>query len=105
MAIYAHLKPESHLNRFIPDGYVPLVHMMAIRPRDHTAPPCYLVAGFELEPAVVDQLAQYLYEKWRPECESIDQARAYICDPAGVPIQVNYFSSFSFTAPHTYLLM
>ncbi|MBD2259899.1 hypothetical protein [Pseudanabaena sp. FACHB-2040] len=103
MPILGSVKEDSPLFGIL-GRQVPLVHPLAIRPRDEAAPLCYLVAGHQLEPEQVEALAQHLHEIWQSEL-TLEEARAYITDPTGTPIKCEHFCGRSFTGKEAMLLL
>ena len=93
---WGHLVDTAPFRSVFPDGRVPLKGVFPIIPREAGAPPCYLVDVGELSSEQVEQLAALLWELWRPECESVDQAIRYIHDE-GLPLQVDHFASVATT--------
>ncbi len=79
-----------------PNGRVPLISIWPIIPREEGAPRCYLVNVAELSDDQVAHLAAMLLEMWRPECESVEQAAAYIREE-GLPLRVSWFSTIGTT--------
>jgi hypothetical protein len=91
MSSWGYLKADTPFAAIFPDGRVPLQSIMAIIPREEGAPRCYVVDGAQLTDQQVERLAARLYEIWRPECESAEQAAAYI--QGGLPLRADYFST------------
>lgn len=89
---WGHLKPDTPFAHIFPDGRVPLKGPLPIIPREGGAPPCYLIPGRELSEQQIQALAEMLWETWRPECESVEQAAAYIRGDA-LPLRAEWFSS------------
>jgi hypothetical protein len=89
---WGHLKEGTPFAHIFPDGRVPLKGPLPIVPREAGAPPCYLVPGHELSDDQIAALAAMLWETWRPECESAEQAAAYIRADA-LPLRAEWFSS------------
>jgi len=87
---WGYLNPDTPFAHIFPDGRVPLRSPFPIVPREAGAPLCYLVPGRELTEAQITALAEMLWEMWRPECDSIDQAAAYIRDDA-LPLRQDWF--------------
>lgn len=89
---WGHLHPGTPFAHVFPNGRVPLKAPLPIVPREEGAPLCYLVPGRLLSEAQIQALAAMLWEMWRPECESVEQAAAYIRDDA-LPLKQEWFSS------------
>ena len=87
---YAYLKPGSPFDHIFPGGRVPIRSPLQIVPRETGAPLCYLVPGDRLTEAQIAQLAALLFEQWRPECASVEEAAAYIRSDA-LPLRVDWF--------------
>lgn len=84
------LKPDTPFSAVFPDSLVPLRSIEPFIPRDYNCPPCFEVDADKLTDEQIQQLAQKLYEQWQPECESIEQAIAYIREP-GLPLKCEWF--------------
>jgi hypothetical protein len=93
---WGHLVATAPFLPIFPTGRVPLISIWPIIPREEGAPRCYLVNVAELSDDQVEQLAAMLWELWRPECESVEQAVAYIREQ-GLPLKVDWFSSVGTT--------
>lgn len=88
---WGYLIEGSPFGAIFPDGRVPLRSIIPMTPRERGAPPCYLVAIRELSEAQIAQLATLLWQQWRPECESLEQAVTYI-QTEGLPLRCSWFS-------------
>ena len=88
---WAYLSPDNFLWDVWPDGMVPISSPQAFIPREHGMPPCYEMDASRCSQSQLEILAANLYEKWKPECESVDQALAFIKGP-GLPLQCTYFT-------------
>lgn len=86
---WATLKTDTPFNEFFPDGRVPIVSPISIQPVDELAPFCYLVDGSKLSFSQAQGLANQLWQKWHPECESLEEAIHYIQE--GLPLDCNWF--------------
>lgn len=89
MASYAFCNPDSDLFPIFGDEAIPILSIVPIIPREHGAPPCYVILGRELSENVRHQLAMKLFEMWQPECESIEMASEYILE--GLPLKTTHF--------------
>ncbi len=87
---WAYLSPDNWLWDVWPDGMVPLKRPEAFIPREAGTPPCYEIDDKRCTQTQLEILAANLYERWKPECESHEQALAFIKDP-GLPLQCSYF--------------
>lgn len=92
---WATLRPDTPFSSLFPDRQVPIRSVIPIVPREEGAPPCYMVEGNLLADEQLRALAGLLLEMWSPECESIDQAIAYIRD--GLPLRCEWFNSVTTT--------
>lgn len=90
------LRPETPFREIFPDGFVPLKSLVPFIPREEGCPPCYEVDGDRLTDQQRLQLATDLFNRWQPECESVEAAIAYIREP-GLPLQVAWFHGFTTT--------
>lgn len=90
MASFAYLKQDSELRSIFPSGTVPIVSIVPAVPREEGAPLCYWVKGSELSEEQLHQLAELIFETWRPECESYDQALASVLND--LPLRTTHFS-------------
>jgi len=93
---WGYLRRDTPFARVFPDGRVPLRAPLPITPREAGAPPCYLVPGRELTDEQVAMLAAMLWETWQPECESVEQAAAYIRADA-LPLRAEWFETVGTT--------
>ena len=91
---WANLKPETPFNHLFPDGRVPIRSILPIIPREEGAPRCYLVPGDKLTAEQIMGLAQIIWRQWHPECQTLEQAIAYIRDDA-LPLKTDWFTSIS----------
>lgn len=91
MSSWGYLRADTPFADVFPTGRVPLRSIVPMRPRDESAPLCYVVDPAGLTEAQIAQLAAGLYERWRPECASVAAAAAYIRDP-GLPLRCAWFS-------------
>lgn len=87
---WAYLKENTPFNDIFPNRLVPIRSIFPIIPREYGAPPCYVVEGRFLSDEQIDQLAQRLFELWRPECESLRVAKEYI--GGGLPLKTDWFN-------------
>lgn len=90
---WANLKPDTPFSHLFPDGRVPIVSPLPIIPREVGSPPCYLVSGSLLTDGQLRELAELLWQRWQPECESLEQAIDYIRQNA-LPLRTDWFTSF-----------
>lgn len=100
---WANLKTDTPFDQFFPDGKVPLLTVVPIRPRDENSPPCYLVDGSKLTAEQIDGLAEMLLPMWSPECASKEQAVAYIRD--GLPLKCEWFRGVVSTDPKVFMAL
>lgn len=91
MTCWANCKRESEFYPIFGDQPVPIRSIVPIIPRELGAPPCYVVLVEDLELAQANALAEMLFQKWQPECQSIEQAKQYILD--GLPLKTSHFNS------------
>jgi hypothetical protein len=89
MASWAYLKLNTPFSQLFPDLRVSIRSIVPCIPREIGSPPCYVV--IDLEEWQVSGLAQILYERWQPECESLEQAAEYI--RGGLPLRCDWFDS------------
>lgn len=90
---WGHILPESELYSIFGDRPVPLQSIFPFIPREEGCPPCYLVLlDPEKHREQFEAMAQKLYEKWRPECASLLQAKEYLSSN-GLPLQQKHFIS------------
>jgi hypothetical protein len=89
MTSWAYLKPNTPFNQFFPDGWVPIRSIVPGIPREVGCPLCYIVVG--LEEWQIQGLAEMLYERWQPECDSVERAADYV--RGGLPLKCSYFDS------------
>lgn len=94
---FATLKEDTPFNAIFPDRFVPLKSIIPIVPRGEGMPECYVVEASQLADDQIEQLAELLYPMWSPECESVDQAIAYIL--GGLPLKTSWFSGCSTSDP------
>lgn len=93
---WGNLIDGSPLVSIFPDGRVPLISVWPIVPRERGAPRCYLVDVSLLSDEQIRALAELLYETWRHECSSADEAIAYMHDE-GLPLRISHFSTVATT--------
>lgn len=86
-----HLNPETPYAHIFPDGHVPLTSIWPMVPREIGAPTCYLLDVSELTDEQIADLALMVYERWKPEVASVEDAVAYILNP-GLPLETKWFS-------------
>jgi len=90
-----HLKSDSPFTAiFAPDGIVPLKSIVPMIPREEGCPKCYELDAEKLTEPQLQQLAELLYQRWQPECESIEMAVNYIREP-GLPLECKWFDGVS----------
>jgi hypothetical protein len=94
---WGHLKENTPFNEIFPDRRVPLRSIFSIIPREQGSPPCYIIDADFLTQEQISSLAQQLFELWRPECESIEQARDYIRQ--GLPLKTDWFNGAGSSSP------
>lgn len=94
---WAYLKDETPFNEIFPDRRVPIRSIFPITPREEGCPPCYIVDAQFLSQEQIDRLAQQLFELWRPECESLQQAKEYISN--GLPLKTDWFNGAGTSSP------
>lgn len=94
---WATLKEETPFNEIFPDRIVPVRSIFPIIPREAGSPPCYVVDSNLLSPEQVERLAQQLFEMWRPECQSLEEAKDYI--QHGLPLKTDWFNGVSTSSP------
>lgn len=94
---WAWLKDETPFNEIFPNRQVPIVSIFPIIPRELGSPPCYVVDAKFLSLEQIDRLAQRLFEMWRPECASLEQARKYIFQ--GLPLKTDWFNGAGSSSP------
>lgn len=90
MACWALCKPESEFYQIFGDHLVPIRSLVPIIPREEGSPPCYVVLIEELELFQANALAEMLFQRWYPECKTLDQAKQYIMD--GLPLKTSHFN-------------
>lgn len=100
---FGRLKEGTPFEGIFPDRSVPLRSVLPIIPREVGSPPCYLVPGDALSEEQVEALAQLL-PQWSPECQSIEQARAYIREDS-LPLKVEWFEVVGTTDPKILALL
>jgi hypothetical protein len=88
-----YLKDNTPFAHVFPDGKVHLVSMFPAIPREKGAPPCYWVDGSKLTPSQIEELAKMLYQMWKAECKSLDEAREYVSKE--LPLNTEWFTSRS----------
>lgn len=93
---WGYIVADAPFASIFPDGRVPLKALFPIIPREEGAPRCYLVDVAELSDDQVAALAALLWELWRPECESVEQAIAYI-RTEGLPLRTTWFTTVGTT--------
>lgn len=91
---WANLKPETPFSQLFPDGRVPIRSILPIIPREEGAPRCYLVPGSQLTDEQIRGLAELIWRQWQPECETLEQAIAYIREDA-LPLRTDWFVGIS----------
>lgn len=94
---WAYLREGTPFKEIFPTRRVPLKSAMPIVPREEGSPPCFVVDPAFLSTEQIDTLAQMLFELWRPECESIQQACEYIRQ--GLPLRIDWFTSVGSSSP------
>lgn len=88
MTNWVYIKKESYLYTIFGDRPVKVKSLVPAIPREEGAPPCYWALSSDLSDPEILQLSILLYQRWRPECESIAQAEAYIKEN-NVPLAVS----------------
>lgn len=96
MSTWGNLRPGTDLADIFPDGRAPLQSIVPIQPDLPGAPLCYVLNAAELSEIQITALATRLYAIWQPECESYEQAEAYIRDP-GLPVRISHFETVTTT--------
>lgn len=86
---WATLREGTPFAPLFPDGKVPIVSLISVKPDDEVAPLCYEVDVNLLSAEQVDGLAELLWLQWQPECSSKNEAAAYIRE--GLPIGCGWF--------------
>ena len=94
---WASLKEETPFNEIFPTRQVPIISIFPIIPREVGSPSCYVVDAEFLTSDQIEQLAQRLFEMWRPECASFEQAKEYIA--RGLPLKTDWFNGASSSSP------
>ena len=90
MTCFATCQAESEFYSIFGDRPVPIRSIVPITPREEGSPPCYVVLGEKLGQAQVNALAEMLFQRWSPECESIEQDKQYILE--GLPLKTSHFN-------------
>ena len=92
MAYTAHLKPDSFLWEFFPNGEVPIESVFPITPKNKKAPPCLKIDTKRLTGDQIEGLALELYQTWKQDMD-LDYARTYV--KTGLPISMDNFCGYS----------
>ncbi len=90
MTSHAYCSENSEFFSIFGSQAVPIKSIVPIIPREHGAPPCYVVLVEQLPLTIANQLAEMIYEEWQPECESLQMAKEYILQ--GLPLRITHFS-------------
>lgn len=94
---WGYLKENTPFNEIFPDRSVPLRSIFPMIPREQGSPLCYIINADFLTQEQISSLAQQLFELWRPECQSLEQAKDYIRH--GLPIKTNWFNGAGTSSP------
>ncbi|MEH2085997.1 hypothetical protein [Nostoc sp.] len=86
---YATLKDNTPFNQFFPDNQVPIVSLIPTIPA-LGAPECYVIDPKHLTKEQITGLAKLVYQKWKPECTSLEMAIQSV--ESGFPLNCEYFS-------------
>ncbi|WP_375470992.1 hypothetical protein [uncultured Nostoc sp.] len=92
MASHAYCNESSDFFPVFGNQAVPIRSIVPIIPREHGAPPCYVVLVDQLSESIIEQLAEMIFQEWQPECKSIQMAREYMLQD-GLPLRTTHFSS------------
>lgn len=94
---WAYLREGTPFKEIFPTRRVPLKSPLPIVPREEGSPPCFIVDPAFLSADQIDSLAQMLFELWKPECKSFEQASDYIRQ--GLPLRTDWFNSVGSSSP------
>ena len=78
MTNWVYIAKDSLLYQVFGDRPVEVESLIPGLAREGESPPCYLALASNMYDAEILQLSLMLYEQWQPECQSVDQAEAYI---------------------------
>lgn len=93
---WGHLTEDSPLRAIWTDGEVPLQLPIVLQSDSH--PPSYLLDPRLCTPEQLQAIAEWIYERWKPECTSVAEALAYIQAP-GLPLAITHFTGVGTTDP------
>jgi hypothetical protein len=89
---YATLKEETPFNHLFPDNDVPIISLSPVH-LGNGAPLCYVIDATYLSDFQINQLAEMTYQKYHPECTSIEMAIEYV--RRGVLVDCIHFSGMT----------
>lgn len=87
---WANLQPGTPFAHIFPDGEVPIVSIVPIRPNNGQGPLSYVVEASQLSDLQIYDLAALLLQRHPSGFPSIDDAVDYVSD--GLPIVCEWFS-------------
>ena len=87
---WANLQPGTPFAHIFPDGEVPIVSIVPIRPNNGQGPLSYVVEASQLSDLQIYDLAALLLQRHPSGFPSIDDAVDYVSD--GLPIECEWFS-------------